>query len=146
MALDNETLGQLLRTVEKFVNERLRPLESDVGTEDRIPDEIIQEMRDLGLFGLTIPEEYGGLGLNMSEEVAIARVLGHTSPAFRPQDDSTLPTHRCATDLRPQDDMTAGVGACVLAACVLATRVKGSENAIPQIAPFVCFGNTFRLL
>ena len=77
MALDNETLGQLLRTVEKFVNERLRPLESDVGTEDRIPDEIIQEMRDLGLFGLTIPEEYGGLGLNMSEEVAIARVIGY---------------------------------------------------------------------
>ena len=83
MALDEATLSQLLDTVEKFVRERLRPLESQVGTEDAIPDEVINEMKELGLFGLTIPEEYGGLGLNMSEEVAVARKFGHTSPAFR---------------------------------------------------------------
>lgn len=83
MALDAETLDQLLDTISKFVDNRLRPLESQVGAEDRIPDEVIEEMKALGLFGLTIPEEYGGLGLNMSEEVAVARVFGHTSPAFR---------------------------------------------------------------
>lgn len=83
MSLDAETLSQLLATVERFVDNRLKPLESRVGREDAIPDEIIDEMKALGLFGLTIPEEYGGLGLNMTEEVAVARVLGHTSPAFR---------------------------------------------------------------
>lgn len=83
MALDATTLSQLLDTIEKFVRERLQPLESQVGMDDAIPDEVIEEMKQLGLFGLTIPEEYGGLGLNMSEEVAVARAFGHTSPAFR---------------------------------------------------------------
>lgn len=83
MALDADTLKQLLDTIDKFVENRLRPLESQVGAEDNIPDEVVEEMKEMGLFGLTIPEEYGGLGLNMSEEVAVARVFGHTSPAFR---------------------------------------------------------------
>ncbi len=83
MALDTETLNQLLDTLEKFVVNRLRPLEAQISEEDAIPDDVVEEMKQLGLFGLTIPEEYGGLGLNMSEEVAVARVFGHTSPAFR---------------------------------------------------------------
>jgi len=83
MALDQETLNQLLDTITKFVDKRLRPLESQVGLEDRIPEEVIEEMKALGLFGLTIPEEYDGLGLNMTEEVAVAQAFGHTSPAFR---------------------------------------------------------------
>ncbi|MFT5211617.1 MAG: acyl-CoA dehydrogenase [Flavobacterium sp.] len=83
MALDQETLQHLLDTVSKFVDRRLRPLESQVGMDDSIPDDVIEEMKALGLFGLTIPEQYGGLGLNMSEEVAIAQAFGHTSPAFR---------------------------------------------------------------
>jgi acyl-CoA dehydrogenase len=83
MALDDETLNQLLETVDKFVTQRLRPLESQVGEEDRIPDDVIEEMKALGFYGLTIPESYGGLGLNMSEEVQVARLFGHTSPAFR---------------------------------------------------------------
>ena len=83
MALDQDTLKQLLDTLDRFVNERLRPLESKVGNEDKVPEEIVDEMKALGLFGLTIPEKYGGLGLNMSEEVAVARVFGQTSPAFR---------------------------------------------------------------
>ncbi len=83
MALDSETLSQLLATVGRFVEERLRPLEARVAEEDAIPPEVIQDMRDMGLFGLTIPEAYGGLGLEMSEEVQIAFLLGRTSPAFR---------------------------------------------------------------
>jgi acyl-CoA dehydrogenase len=83
MTIDSATLQLLLDTLARFVKERLRPLESQVGKDDRIPDHIINEMKELGLFGLTIPEAYGGLGLNMSEEVAVARVFGHTSPAFR---------------------------------------------------------------
>lgn len=83
MALDDETREQLLVTVRRFVRDRCMPIEGKVGEEDRVPDEIIQEMRDLGLFGLSIPTEYGGLGLTMEEEVLVAMELGHTSPAFR---------------------------------------------------------------
>jgi acyl-CoA dehydrogenase len=83
MALDQDSLTQLLDTVERFVSERLRPTEREVAEEDRIPDHIAREMKELGLFGLSIPEEYGGLGLTISEEIQVARRLGHTSPAFR---------------------------------------------------------------
>ncbi|MEC9368825.1 MAG: acyl-CoA dehydrogenase family protein, partial [Pseudomonadota bacterium] len=59
------------------------PNEAAVAEGDRVPPELVQEMRELGLFGLSIPEEYGGLGLTVEEEVRIVMLLGHTSPAFR---------------------------------------------------------------
>ncbi len=83
MALDAETRDQLLETVRRFVREKCIPIEAKVSEEDRVPDSVIAEMRDLGLFGLSIPTEYGGLGLTMEEEVLVAMELGHTSPAFR---------------------------------------------------------------
>ncbi len=83
MALDDETREQLLETVRRFVRDKCVPIEAKVAEEDRVPDSIVQEMRELGLFGLSIPTEYGGLGLTMEEEVLVAMELGHTSPAFR---------------------------------------------------------------
>lgn len=83
MALDSETLDQLLETIRRFVHERLVPLEHQVAENDAIPAEIITAMREMGLFGLSIPEEHGGLGLSMEEEVRVAFELGRTSPAFR---------------------------------------------------------------
>jgi len=83
MALDADTLQQLLDTVGRFVRERLVPLEHTVAENDAIPEEIVAEMRALGLFGLSVPQEYGGLGLTMAEEVQVAFELGRTSPAFR---------------------------------------------------------------
>lgn len=66
MALDAETFGILLDTVRRFVRDRLVPAENVVEERDEVPAEIVQEMKDLGLFGLSIPEEYGGIGLSMS--------------------------------------------------------------------------------
>ncbi|KCV25385.1 acyl-CoA dehydrogenase family protein [Bordetella bronchiseptica] len=83
MALDNETLNLLLDAVRRFVNDRLVPAENELAETGRIPDEIVQEMRDLGLFGLSIAADYGGLGLTMEEEVRVVFELGQTSPAFR---------------------------------------------------------------
>jgi len=83
MIRDAETLELLLATVEAFVRERLVPAEMEVGESDRIPEALVDEMRALGLFGMTIPEEFGGLGLTMEEEVRVAFALGRTSPAFR---------------------------------------------------------------
>jgi acyl-CoA dehydrogenase len=83
VALDAETFEALLDAIRRFVAERLRPLEERVDREDEVPAEIVQAMRDMGLFGLSIPEEYGGLGLGMAEEVRVALELGRTTPAFR---------------------------------------------------------------
>ena len=83
MALDDNTMNQLLDTVRKFVRNRLVPLEEQVSLEDEIPAEVVQEMRELGLFGLTVPEEFGGLGLSTEEECRVVLELGYTSPAFR---------------------------------------------------------------
>jgi acyl-CoA dehydrogenase len=80
---DSEILAGLVEGVRRFVRERLVPIEAEVGETDIIPDSIVAEMRELGLFGLTIPEEYGGIGLTMEEEVLIAFELGQAAPCFR---------------------------------------------------------------
>ncbi|WP_370156034.1 acyl-CoA dehydrogenase family protein [Ferrovibrio sp.] len=81
--MDQETLEQTRQTLRRYVRERLVPLEQQVAEEDRIPDEIRAEFAGMGLFGLSIPEEYGGLGLTLAEEVELVFELGWTSPAFR---------------------------------------------------------------
>lgn len=83
LLLDDETFDILLDTVERFVRDRLVPLEKQVAETDDLPEELIDEMRALGLFGLSIPPDYGGLGLTMSQEVQVGFLLGGTSPAFR---------------------------------------------------------------
>jgi acyl-CoA dehydrogenase len=83
MPLDLETRDQLLASVRRFVTERLVPLEDKVARDDLVPDDILAEMRELGLFGISIPVEYGGLGLTMEEEALVCFELGQTSPAFR---------------------------------------------------------------
>ena len=83
MSLDPETFEHLLEVVRRFVAERLVPREAEVAEADRIPDDLLEEMRALGFFGLSIPEDYGGIGLGVEEEVRVAFELGRTSPAFR---------------------------------------------------------------
>lgn len=83
MIRDQEMLDNLLSTLDRFVNEQLIPREKEVMETNAIPKDIADAMRDMGLFGLTLPEEYGGMGLTMEEEVMVAFSLGRTSPAFR---------------------------------------------------------------
>jgi acyl-CoA dehydrogenase len=83
MIRDQETMTVLLDTVSRFVRERLVPAENEVAENDEIPADVVADMRELGLFGLCIPEEYGGLGLTMEEEVLTAFEIAKTSPAFR---------------------------------------------------------------
>lgn len=81
--MDNETYGLLRSTVRRFVNERLIPAEDQVEREDAVPEDIVADMRDMGLFGLTVPEAYGGLGLNVQEEAGIIQELCRAALAFR---------------------------------------------------------------
>ena len=83
MAIDPDTLEQLTTTIRRFVDEKLIPREREVAQTDSIPAEIVESMRDLGLFGLSIPEEYGGLALNTAEEVQVMFQLSRAAPAFR---------------------------------------------------------------
>jgi acyl-CoA dehydrogenase len=80
---DSDTTAQLLDAIRRFVNEQLIPLEAKVAEEDAIPADALAQMRDLGLFGLSIPEEYGGLGLSMEDECRAMFEFCRCSPAFR---------------------------------------------------------------
>lgn len=83
MSLDTETFGLLKASVQRFIRERLMPAEDHVEEHDEIPEDIVAEMKAMGLFGISIPEEYGGIGLSMAQECEIAYELGHTALAFR---------------------------------------------------------------
>lgn len=83
MALDLETRQHLIETVRRFVQEQCVPREAEVSENDAMPPELVEQMKELGLFGLSISEEYGGLGLTMEEEVLVILEMGRTSPAFR---------------------------------------------------------------
>lgn len=83
MIRDQEILNQFIDTVRRFVQERLIPAEERVAEDDAVPEEILKEMRELGLYGMTVSEEYGGLGLTVEEEMYVVMELGRASPAFR---------------------------------------------------------------
>jgi acyl-CoA dehydrogenase len=83
MIRDHETLNLLRDSIARFVREVLIPHEDTVAELDAIPPHIVAQMRELGLFGLCIPEEYGGLALTMEEEALVAMELAYASPAFR---------------------------------------------------------------
>lgn len=83
MPLDPDTRDRLIETIARFVDERLIPREAEVSDSDAMPADIVQEMRDMGLFGLSIPEAYGGLGLSTEEEVLVMLQVSRAAPAFR---------------------------------------------------------------
>ncbi|GAA5118820.1 acyl-CoA dehydrogenase family protein [Alloalcanivorax gelatiniphagus] len=83
MIRDQETMTALLDTVRRFVRDTLVPREEWVAEHDRIPEDVVRQMKEIGLFGLTVPEEYGGLGVTMEEEALVMIEMGKTSPAFR---------------------------------------------------------------
>lgn len=83
MALDTESFELLRATVQRFILERLIPAENHLEEHDEVPLDIVQDMKDMGLFGLTLPEEFGGIGLSVSQEILVNYELGRTAPAFR---------------------------------------------------------------
>jgi len=78
-----ESLRMMQDTIRRFVIQDLEPISQKVEEEDHIPEEIVQKMRELGLFGLAIPEEYGGLGLGTLGECLVYEELTKTNAAFR---------------------------------------------------------------
>jgi acyl-CoA dehydrogenase len=86
----SDTIEELRAAVARFVDERCIPAERRLEEEDCVPPELVAEMKRMGLFGLVIPEAYGGLGLSMSEEAEIVFEFGRAQPAFRSVFGSTV--------------------------------------------------------
>ena len=81
--MDSETFGLLKDQLARYVAERLIPAEDTVEEGDDIPPDIVSEFKAMGLFGLSVPEAFGGLGLTMAEEAELVRILCRASITFR---------------------------------------------------------------
>ena len=90
------------------------PREEQIEDEDRIPDELRAQAAEMGLFGYALPEEYGGLGVTMSEDVQLAFEFGYTTPAFRSlfgtNNGIAGPGHRQVRHRRAEADVPAAAG------------------------------------
>lgn len=82
MINDHETFERLLERISIFVRERCVPNEELVIEADEVPEDLVQEMRELGLFGLAIPKEFGGLGLTLEEEILVSQEMARTGVGF----------------------------------------------------------------
>lgn len=81
--MDEESFEAFLEQLRRFIRDRLMPAEAEVLETNRVPDAILAEMRDMGLFALTTPEEFGGADLSVTQYIRTMRVLGWPAPAFR---------------------------------------------------------------
>jgi acyl-CoA dehydrogenase len=81
--MEPDEFKSILDAVRAFVRKEVVTAEDEIEETDQIPDRLRQQAAAMGLFGYAIPEEYGGLGFTMSEEVRLAMELGWTTPSFR---------------------------------------------------------------
>ncbi len=68
--------------VRRFIREEVDPRSRWIEEHDTIPDDLVQKAREIGLFGLTIPEEYGGSGLDLAGKCAVEEEFGKTNYGF----------------------------------------------------------------
>jgi len=78
-----EDFGPIVAQVREFVRAAVVPREREIADTNAVPDDLRAQAAAMGLFGYAIPEEYGGLGLDLTQDVELALELGYTSLAFR---------------------------------------------------------------
>ena len=81
--MNDTDLATILTTVRKLVRSKVVPLETEIDEADEMPEGLRERAAAIGLFGFAIPEQYGGLGLSMAQEVQLVMELGYATPAFR---------------------------------------------------------------
>ncbi len=81
--MDDDSFKAFIEQLKRYVRERLVPAEPQVEALDRVPDDILNEMRAMGLFGISIPETYGGAGMNVSQCMATVKEVCWAAPAYR---------------------------------------------------------------
>jgi alkylation response protein AidB-like acyl-CoA dehydrogenase len=77
VAVDEAVRSEIIGTVRKFVRREVIPVAAELERADTFPTEIVEQMRGLGLFGVTIPEEYGGLGLDLLTYIGVIEELSY---------------------------------------------------------------------
>lgn len=81
--MESADFQAVLAEVRRFVRDRVVPFEAQIDEQDAMPEQIRQAAKKMGLYGFALPQEYGGLGLSMHEEVQLMFELGYTTPALR---------------------------------------------------------------
>ena len=81
--VSDEDFQEILAQTRHFVRTAVVPREQEILAEDRVPDDLREQAEKMGLFGYAIPQEWGGLGLNLAQDVELAMELGYTSLALR---------------------------------------------------------------
>ena len=81
--VDDDDFQQILAQTRQFVRTAVVPREQEILATDRVPDDLRSQAKDMGLFGYAIPQEWGGLGLDITQDVELAMELGYTSLALR---------------------------------------------------------------
>ncbi|MDT5101699.1 MAG: acyl-CoA dehydrogenase [Mycobacterium sp.] len=81
--VSDEDFHEILAQTRHFVRTAVVPREQEILAGDRVPDDLRDQAAKMGLFGYAIPQEWGGLGLNLAQDVEMAIELGYTSLALR---------------------------------------------------------------
>src|SRR5580693_8831973 len=81
--VDDDDFQQILAQTRHFVRTVVVPREQEILATDRVPDDLRDQAKEMGLFGYAIPQEWGGLGLDITQDVELAMELGYTSLALR---------------------------------------------------------------
>jgi acyl-CoA dehydrogenase len=74
---------ELIEVLRDFIRREIMPAEAGIDESDEIPDRLIAQAKEMGLYGYALPAEFGGLGLSVQQQVLVTMELGYTSPAFR---------------------------------------------------------------
>lgn len=81
--VSSEDFAPILAQVRQFVRTRVVPREQEILDTDAVPADIRKQVAEMGLFGYAIPQEWGGLGLDLTQDVELAMEFGYTSLALR---------------------------------------------------------------
>ncbi|KAA0109190.1 acyl-CoA dehydrogenase family protein [Mycolicibacterium sp. P1-5] len=81
--VSDDDFREILAQTRQFVRTAVVPREAEILAEDKVPDDLRDQAKAMGLFGYAIPQEWGGLGLNIAQDVELAMELGYTSLALR---------------------------------------------------------------
>lgn len=83
MQVDADDFADILATAREFIRKEVVPREQEIADTDAIPEDIRKKAAAIGLFGYAIPQEWGGLGLDLTQDVELAMEFGYTSLALR---------------------------------------------------------------
>ncbi|OMC03289.1 acyl-CoA dehydrogenase [Mycobacterium sp. NS-7484] len=81
--VSDEDFAEILAQTRSFIRTAVVPRENEILATDTVPDDLRQQAKDMGLFGYAIPQQWGGLGLNLAQDVELAMEFGYTSLALR---------------------------------------------------------------